>query len=69
MPSDLVTLRFPGGNVHHELGSNAPGIGKVLIKDGRSWLVAGVSESEDGSVSIHLEEHASADVIGHLSEL
>ena len=48
MASEPITIRFPSGKWEYVVTERVPDVGDTLIRDGKTWTVAGVTESEDG---------------------
>jgi hypothetical protein len=43
-----ITIRFPSGAWEYVVTERLPDVGDTLVRDGKTWTVAGVTESEDG---------------------
>jgi hypothetical protein len=43
-----VTIRFPTGAWEYVMTERVPDAGDTLVRGGKTWTVAGVTESEDG---------------------
>jgi len=48
MASEAITIRFPSGAWEYVMTDRVPDAGDTLVRDGKTWTVAGVTESEDG---------------------
>ena len=48
MGSESVTIRFPSGAWEYVVTGRVPDLGDTLVRDGKTWIVAGVTESVDG---------------------
>jgi len=46
--SEPITIRFPSGAWEYVVTERVPDAGDTLARDGKTWTVAGVTESEDG---------------------
>jgi len=46
--SETVTIRFPSGAWEYVVTDRVPDVGDTLVRDGKTWTVAGVTESVDG---------------------
>jgi hypothetical protein len=44
---ESVTIRFPSGAWEYAVTERVPGVGDTLLRDGTSWVVAGVTASVD----------------------
>ena len=47
MPSESITIRFPAGAWEYGVTERVPHLGDTLVRDGTTWVVAGVTESVD----------------------
>ena len=47
MTSEPVTIRFPSGAWEYALTERVPALGDTLLRDGTTWIVAGVTEPVD----------------------
>ena len=45
--SDLLTVRYPSGDIEFRMSETAPEVGDVLKRNGDNWIVEEVSTSED----------------------
>ena len=43
-----ITIRFPSGAWEYVVTERVPDVGDTLVRDGKTWTVAGVTGSEDG---------------------
>ena len=48
MATESITIRFPSGVWEYVVTERVPDVGDTLVRDGKTWTVAGVTESEDG---------------------
>ena len=48
MAPEPITIRFPSGAWEYVMTERVPDAGDTLVRDGKTWTVAGVTESEDG---------------------
>lgn len=48
MASEPITIRFPSGTWEYVVTERVPHVGDTLVRDGKTWTVAGVTESVDG---------------------
>ena len=48
MTSEPITIRFPSGTWEYVVTDRVPDAGDTLVRDGKTWTVVGVTESEDG---------------------
>jgi len=48
VPSEPITIRFPSGAWEYVVTERVPDVGDTLVRDGQTWTVARVTESEDG---------------------
>ena len=48
MASETITIRFPSGDWEYVMTERVPDAGDTLVRDGKTWTVVGVTESEDG---------------------
>jgi len=46
--SEPITIRFPSGAWEYVVTERVPEAGDTLVRDGKTWTVAGVTESVDG---------------------
>jgi hypothetical protein len=46
--SESITIRFPSGAWEYVMTQRVPEVGDTLERDGKSWVVAGVTEAVDG---------------------
>ena len=46
--SEPITIRFPSGAWEYVVTDRVPDAGDTLVRDGKTWTVVGVTESEDG---------------------
>jgi hypothetical protein len=46
--SESITIRFPSGAWEYAMTERVPAVGDTLIRDGQTWVVAGVTDSVDG---------------------
>ena len=47
MASHSITIRFPSGRWEYAVTERVPAVGDTLMRDGKTWVVAGVTESVD----------------------
>lgn len=47
MASESITIRFPSGAWEYRVTEHVPHLGDTLVRDGTTWVVAGVTESVD----------------------
>jgi hypothetical protein len=45
--SESVTIRFPSGAWEYAVTERVPEVGDTLLRDGATWVVAGVTEPVD----------------------
>jgi len=43
-----ITIRFPSGAWEYVVTERVPEAGDTLVRDGKTWTVAAVTESDDG---------------------
>ena len=48
MATESITIRFPSGAWEYVVTERVPDVGDTLVRDGKTWTVAGVTESVDG---------------------
>ena len=48
MASESITIRFPSGAWEYVMTQRLPEVGDTLERDGKTWMVARVTESRDG---------------------
>ena len=48
MASESITIRFPSGAWEYVMTQRLPEVGDTLQRDGKTWMVARVTESRDG---------------------
>ena len=48
MAPEPITIRFPSGAWEYVVTERVPDVGDTLVRDGQTWTVARVTESEDG---------------------
>ena len=48
MASESITIRFPSGAWEYVVTDRVPDAGDTIERDGTTWTVVGVTESEDG---------------------
>ena len=48
MATESITIRFPSGAWEYVVTERVPDVGDTLVRDGKAWIVAGVTESVDG---------------------
>ena len=48
MASESITIRFPSGAWEYVMTQRVPEVGDTLERDGKSWVVARVTEAVDG---------------------
>jgi hypothetical protein len=46
--SESITIRFPSGAWEYVMTQRLPEVGDTLERDGKTWMVARVTESRDG---------------------
>ena len=47
MASEAITIRFPSGAWEYLMADRLPHVGDTVVRDGKTWVVAGVTESVD----------------------
>ena len=47
MASESITIRFPSGAWEYAVTERVPEVGDTLVRDEKTWAVAGVAESVD----------------------
>jgi hypothetical protein len=53
--SHSITIRFASGAWEYVMTERVPVVGDTLLRDGRTWVVAGVTESVDDHRVITME--------------
>ena len=48
MASESITIRFPSGAWEYVMTQRLPEVGDTLEREGKTWMVARVTESRDG---------------------
>ena len=51
--SDLLTVRYPSGNIEFRMSDSAPKVGDVLERNADNWIVETVAEI-DGRTEVRL---------------
>ena len=46
--SEPITIRFPSGTWEYVVTERVPDVGDTLVRNGKTWTVARVTESDDG---------------------
>jgi hypothetical protein len=46
--SESITIRFPSGAWEYVMAERVPNVGDTLVRDEKTWIVAGVTEAVDG---------------------
>jgi hypothetical protein len=46
--SEFITIRFPSGAWEYVTTERVPDVGDTLVRDGKTWTVAAVTEPVDG---------------------
>ena len=47
MATDCITIRFPSGDWEYGFSDSTPEVGDTLARQGKSWVVVGVTHSMD----------------------
>ena len=52
--SDLLTVRYPSGQVEHRTIQTAPAVGDILNRNGDAWIIDHVAHADDGTSVVTL---------------